>query len=71
MPSMIKKRSIVIGGHKTSVSMEEDFWEGFREIARLRGQEPGVCAKEIDLARKHTNLSSAIRLAVLRHYRGK
>ena len=67
--SGIKKRSIVIAGHKTSVSLEDEFWEGLREIAGERGKTVSRLLDEIDTERKFENLSSALRLFVLRYYR--
>ena len=66
-----RKHSLTIGGHRTSVTLEDDFWSGLREIAALRGQGLNEIATEIDAARTpDTGLATAIRLFVLRHYRG-
>jgi predicted DNA-binding ribbon-helix-helix protein len=62
------KRSIVIAGHKTSVSLEDEFWESPKEIAGERGVTLGELVRTIDANRNHTNLSSAIRLFVLGFY---
>jgi predicted DNA-binding ribbon-helix-helix protein len=67
--SRVVKRSIVIAGHKTSVSLEDQFWDALREIATARGTAVGTLVSSIDADRKHGNLSSAIRLFVLDHYR--
>ena len=69
--SGIKKRSIIIARHKTSVSIEDEFWAGLREIAKGRGQPISQLIADIDEGRQFANLSSAIRLFVLRHYRGQ
>ena len=69
MKSSILKRSVVIAGHKTSVSLEDAFWEGLREIATDRGQTLGQLVASIDEDRQRANLSSAIRLFVLGFYR--
>jgi predicted DNA-binding ribbon-helix-helix protein len=69
MKSAVVKRSIVIAGHKTSVSLEDAFWQGLREIAISRGMNLSEMVKSIDTARQNGNLSSAIRLYVLDHYR--
>ena len=67
--SLVIKRSIVVGGHKTSVSLEDDFWAALREIAlRDRATLSGLVGS-IDSERQHGNLSSAVRLFVLNHYR--
>ena len=66
--SKVVKRSIVIAGHKTSVSLEDDFWSSLRQIAKSRGMHVQDLASEIDSKRTHGNLSCAIRLYVLDHY---
>lgn len=64
------KRSLTLRGHRTSVSLEDEFWAGFREMAAARGMPINALAAEIDTARgTEMGLASAIRLAVLRHYR--
>lgn len=63
--STIKKRSVTLDGHKTSVSIEDDFWEALIDISRTRRQTVGSLIEEIDRDRLATNLSSAIRLFVL------
>ena len=65
MKSLIIKRSVVIAGHKTSVSLEDAFWRALREIARAQHATLSNTIAEIDRARKEGNLSSAIRLFVL------
>jgi predicted DNA-binding ribbon-helix-helix protein len=69
MKSQVIKRSIVIAGHKTSVSLEDAFWRGLKDIARERGITLSELVGSIDSDRQHGNLSSAIRLFVLDHYR--
>ncbi len=65
------KRSLTLKGHRTSVSLEDDFWIAFRGIARAQGRALNDLAAEIDAARPpETGLASAIRVFVLRHYRG-
>jgi predicted DNA-binding ribbon-helix-helix protein len=71
MKSPVIKRSIVIAGHKTSVSLEDAFWRGLKEIAIGRDKTLSDLVAEIDTGRPHGNLSSAIRLFVLDHYRAK
>jgi predicted DNA-binding ribbon-helix-helix protein len=67
--SSVSKRSIVIAGHKTSVSLEDEFWNSLKEIARERGTALTALVAAIDDNREHANLSSAIRLFVLGFYR--
>ena len=69
MKSPVVKRSIVVAGHKTSVSLEEAFWNGMKEISGLRDMTLSELVGEIDSNRQQGNLSSAIRLFVLDHYR--
>jgi len=69
MKSSVSKRSIVIAGHKTSVSLEDKFWDSLKEIARQRDMTLGALIAAIDRDREHPNLSSAIRLFVLGVYR--
>jgi predicted DNA-binding ribbon-helix-helix protein len=69
MKSPVIKRSIVIAGHKTSVSLEDAFWGGLKDIAMSRGMTLSELVATIDTGRQHGNLSSAIRLFVLDHYR--
>jgi predicted DNA-binding ribbon-helix-helix protein len=70
MKSPVVKRSIVIAGHKTSVSLEDAFWKGLKDIAGERNMTLSELVAAIDSERRHGNLSSAIRLFVLDHYRG-
>jgi predicted DNA-binding ribbon-helix-helix protein len=68
MKSSISKRSIVVDGHKTSVSLEDAFWQGLRDIAKNRGETLSCLVGSIDANRQQANLSSAIRLFVLGVY---
>ena len=68
MRSGIRKRNVVLSGRKTSVSVEDEFWRGLKEIAFARNTKLGVLVSEIDSTRQHANLSSAIRLFVLDFY---
>ncbi len=69
MKSLIIKRSVVLGGHKTSVSLEDAFWKSLREIATTRHETLSNLITGIDAKRQSANLSSAIRLFVLEFYR--
>ena len=71
MKSQVVKRSVVVGGHKTSVSLEDAFWNGLREIANRRDITLSDLVAAIDSERQHGNLSSAIRLFVLDFYRNR
>ena len=69
MKSLVVKRSIVIGRHRTSVSLEDAFWSDLKEIARAQEATVSKLVTQIDGARQQGNLSSAIRLFVLEHIR--
>ena len=71
MRSPVFKRSIVIAGHKTSVSLEDEFWQGLKEIATGRNLTLSDLVATIDTGRHRGNLSSAIRLFVLDYYRAR
>lgn len=71
MKSPVVKRSIIIAGHKTSVSLEDAFWQGLKDIALARQITLSDLVASIDTERRHGNLSSAIRLFVLDHYRSR
>ena len=65
-----KKRSLNLRGHQTSVSLEDEFWRAFRDVARARQMPINALATEIDNARGlELGLASAIRVYVLEHYR--
>lgn len=65
--SAVVKRSIVIGGHKTSVSLEDAFWGRLKKIAAAESGTISKLVSEIDGTRQNSNLSSAIRVFVLEH----
>jgi predicted DNA-binding ribbon-helix-helix protein len=69
MKSSIVKRSVIIGGHKTSVSLEAPFWHGLKGIAELRRMALSSLLHEIDTGRDNANLSSAIRVFVFEYFR--
>jgi predicted DNA-binding ribbon-helix-helix protein len=69
MKSLVVKRSVVLAGHKTSVSLEDAFWKSLKEIAGYRHMTLSALLAAIDGERQHGNLSSAIRLFVLNYYR--
>ena len=72
MKSPVVKRSIILAGHKTSVSLEDQFWKGLKEIAGKRLMTLSTLVDTIDAQRQQgSNLSSALRLFVLNHYRGR
>jgi predicted DNA-binding ribbon-helix-helix protein len=69
MISSVKKRSIIIRNHKTSISLEDMFWACLRQIARERATTPSTLIGMLDAERNGGNLSSTIRVFVLDHYR--
>lgn len=69
MKSAVVKHSVVIGRHKTSISLEDAFWNGLREIANAQGATVSKLIADIDTTRETNNLSSAIRLFVLDYVR--
>jgi predicted DNA-binding ribbon-helix-helix protein len=71
MKSSVVKRSIVIVGHKTSVSLEDPFWDHLKSIARAQRMTLSELVASINGARKQSNLSSAIRLFVLEYFQNE
>lgn len=69
--SGVTKRSVMIAGHRTSVSLEDPFWEALREIAAARGESVQALIGTIDAGRDGQNLSSAIRVFVLASLRAR
>ncbi|MEJ5217065.1 ribbon-helix-helix domain-containing protein [Cognatishimia sp. D5M38] len=66
------KRSLTLKGHRTSVSLEDEFWSAFREIADEKDMPINALAAEIDASRDlDAGLASAIRLYVLQHYKSE
>jgi predicted DNA-binding ribbon-helix-helix protein len=68
MKSLVVKRSVVLAGHKTSVSLEDAFWERLKDIAKSRRMALCDLISRIDVDCEHGNLSSALRLFVFNHY---
>ena len=71
MKSLVVKRSIFLAGRKTSVSLEDEFWNALKKIANDRYVTLSELVSGIDTQRQHGNLSSALRLFVLEYSRGK
>ena len=66
------KRSLTLHQHRTSVTLEDEFWNAFRDIAAREDRALNDLASEIDAARGlDTGLASAIRLYVLAYYQGR
>ena len=66
----MQKRSLTIAGHRTSIALEPEFWEGLESLADKRGLKLTALIEEIDRLRDGPNLSSALRVAVLNNARG-
>lgn len=64
-----RKRSLSIAGHRTSISLEAPFWEALKEIAASEERPIATLVAEVDSGRGELNLSSALRLHALAHYR--
>jgi len=69
MHSTVKKRSLVLHGHKTSISLEDEFWAALIDIAAEKRLPVPLLVEQIDAEHDHLNLSSAVRVFVFRHYR--
>ena len=63
--ALVVKRSLVVAGHRTSVSLEAAFWPRLKAIAAERGLSVNALAAAVDAARGEANLSSALRVFVL------
>jgi len=69
MKSAIVKRSIMIAGHRTSISLEDAFWKGLKEIAAKHDTSVQNVVAAVHGGRHRGNLSSTLRLFVLEYYR--
>ncbi len=65
--TQLKKRSVRISGHPTSVTLEQPFWDALKNIAKEQGQSINTLLSDIDENRENNNLSSATRIYILRH----
>jgi predicted DNA-binding ribbon-helix-helix protein len=65
----LRKRSLVIAGHSTSISLEDDFWDALREMAAKKGLSVAALVSQVDSTRGSANLCSALRVMILSHYR--
>ena len=61
------KRSVTVAGHRTSLSLEPEFWDALKRIAQHERRTVSGLIGEIDAARGRRNLSSAVRVFVLEH----
>lgn len=67
----MQKHSVTISGHRTSISLEEAFWDGLKAMATARDKSLADIIRQIDKERGSANLSSAIRVAVLNFYKAQ
>ena len=67
----MKKRSVTLGGHPTSVSLEDEFWSELKDMASESGVSVAEVVARVDVTRGTANLSSALRKAVLAHLKAK
>ena len=68
----LRKRSVTIAGHRTSVSLEPEFWDALAEIAEAKNRPVAGLIADIDRrSARETSLSSAVRLFILAHFRQK
>ena len=70
-PERMRKHSLDIAGHRTSISLEDAFWDALRDLAQQRGMAVAALVAEVDSAREGANLSSALRVHVLRAMQAK
>jgi predicted DNA-binding ribbon-helix-helix protein len=70
-PGLMRKHSLVIAGHSTSISLEAAFWDALRDLAREKGVSVAALAAEIDQQRGAANLSSALRVHLLQVFRDR
>jgi predicted DNA-binding ribbon-helix-helix protein len=70
-PGRMRKHSLVIAGHRTSISLETAFWEALHDLARQKGVSVAALAAEIDQQRGAANLSSALRVHLLQVFRDR
>ena len=71
MKRSVTKRSLIIAGHKTSISVEDPFWKALQDIAAAKGITVSELVAHIDRDRQQRNLSSHIRLFVLAYYQSQ
>jgi predicted DNA-binding ribbon-helix-helix protein len=65
----LRKRSLTIAGHRTSLALEQEFWDGLEAMAAASSKSLPALIRDIDEERDNANLSSAIRIAIVRWYR--
>lgn len=70
-PDLPKKRSLTLNGHRTSISLEDAFWEALRDIAVDETKSISELVELVDTARGEAGLSSAIRIFILDYFRAR
>lgn len=66
-----RKRSLAISGHRTSITLEDAFWDGLKQAAREQNKPLAMLVAEVDAARQSASLSAALRVFVLCYFKGK
>ncbi len=67
----MRKRSLTIAGHRTSIALEDEFWQALEDMAAAKQVSLPTLIAQIDQQRTQANLSSAIRIAILTHFKGQ
>lgn len=67
---MLEKHSITLMGHKTSISIESEFWEELKQIARVQNKSINEIISSIDIGKNSGNLSSSIRVFIIQYLKG-
>jgi predicted DNA-binding ribbon-helix-helix protein len=67
----MRKRSLTIAGHRTSIALEDEFWQALEDMAAAKQISLPTLIAQIDQQRTQANLSSAIRIAILTHFKGQ
>lgn len=67
----MRKRSLTIAGHRTSIALEDEFWQALEDMAAAKQLSLPTLIAQIDQQRTQANLSSAIRIAILTHFKGQ
>lgn len=67
---MLEKHSITLMGHKTSISIEHEFWEELQRISKSQNKSINEIISSVDIMKHNTNLSSSIRVFILQYLKG-
>ncbi|MGN0929878.1 MAG: ribbon-helix-helix domain-containing protein [Alphaproteobacteria bacterium] len=67
---MLEKHSITLMGHKTSISIEREFWEELQKISKAQNKSINEIISSIDIGKHNGNLSSSIRVFIIQYLKG-